>query len=327
MVEFEVFLGTEGQKTASSLISDSTPARLYIATDDIGRVMSSLRHVGESLAAREDDVALQWLISPFAAARTTDEVLSLSSENDLDLRIALPSFDDVEISVPPSMPNLTLIERTGETAEDNIDTGRYDLLVGVPGREDPDRVPGYRSGILLADLHSQVHEKTYRRTLEFMENHWERGIRPTRADPDKASVFWIEAGFLSGGSKNQLEIPQSVTSFFTRDPNREVTEGDSEEIILKVSETSSPDRKVRFHPNNQMPRVYLPTDFTSEYEVEEKYVLFRATDAKESEYQVGLVSEERYEEVLAPITSYCSELGQVGSTEKDPEEGREYGWL
>jgi HKD family nuclease len=77
---------------------------------------------------------------------------------------------------------------------------------------------------------------------------------PSPSDLTSAQSVWIESGFLSGGSHNQLELPQGVENFFGAP-----VPGPGAEIILRLHHGSNSwDSWLKFW-GNQVWRLRLPT--------------------------------------------------------------------
>lgn len=91
-------------------------------------------------------------------------------------------------------------------------------------------------------------------------------------DPESYEYFWLDAGYLSGGSQNQLELPRGANRFF--DFHFEDYEPAQESIgtvTLAVRATFYNGRPLSWHGDNGMERINLPTDYT----YLEKVILFR----------------------------------------------------
>ncbi len=81
-------------------------------------------------------------------------------------------------------------------------------------------------------------------------------------DPASYAGFWVEAGILSGGSRNQLELPRHANEFFGF---REAIYADDQHTIgmptLSARGRIWGDRKLTWHGHNRMERLNLPTAF------------------------------------------------------------------
>lgn len=94
--------------------------------------------------------------------------------------------------------------------------------------------------------------------------------------PDRFEYMWVEVGYASGGSGNQLELPRGGALFFG---DNNPTYGSGQELValLDVSARGSNwrDRKLTWHGNNGMERLNLPTPAQSGFEYAYRVVLFQ----------------------------------------------------
>ena len=116
-----------------------------------------------------------------------------------------------------------------------------------------------------------------RKTSDFLSGFPDE-VEARRVDPTDYSTFWVEAGFVSGGSGNQLELPRTTQRFFGYTFNRY---DDDHHVIgnpeLWVGDSSWP-CKLTWHGNNRMERINLPTPARSGLVYHHRVVLFYRRD-------------------------------------------------
>ena len=99
----------------------------------------------------------------------------------------------------------------------------------------------------------------------------ERGL-----DPMAYNAFWVEAGLVSGGSHSQVELPRLANRFFESDfdeyDKREVTPITELELTVGPETFQCP---LRWHGDNQMERINLPTPARSGLVYAGQVVIFR----------------------------------------------------
>lgn len=95
--------------------------------------------------------------------------------------------------------------------------------------------------------------------------------------PGDHDAFWVETGYMSGGSRNQLELPRHANEFF----GFHETEYQSDQHIigeprLHARGTTFTDRRLTWHGDNRMERINLPTESQGGYpDYADKVLLFR----------------------------------------------------
>lgn len=95
-------------------------------------------------------------------------------------------------------------------------------------------------------------------------------------EPPQYQAFWVEVGYTSGGSGNQLELPRRGQTFFGYDfddyDDEHHTIGTP---ILVVGDRVWDDRPLTWHGNNRMERINLPTQAQSGLVYRDRVVLFQ----------------------------------------------------
>lgn len=94
--------------------------------------------------------------------------------------------------------------------------------------------------------------------------------------PNQYTAFWIDAGYLSGGSHNQLELPRLAHRFFGF--AFEAYRAQQQEIgrpVLLLNQSRSDDRKLTWHGNNRMERLNLPPPTQNHVDYQNTVILFR----------------------------------------------------
>ena len=116
-----------------------------------------------------------------------------------------------------------------------------------------------------------------RKTSDFLSVFRDE-VEAGMVDPTGYSTFWVEVGFVSGGSGNQLELPRSAQRFFGCTFNRY---DDDHHVIghpeLWVGDRSWP-CKLTWHGKNRMERINLPTPTRSGLVYHYRVVLFEWRD-------------------------------------------------
>lgn len=106
-------------------------------------------------------------------------------------------------------------------------------------------------------------------------------IAHNKVDPGAMFNFWIEAGSMSsGGSNNQLELPRGANQYFGLDfqayaDNHETMGEVDLEVRGKILQ-----RQLRWHGNNRMERIYLPTIQQGGYNYAGTIILFTYVDSR-----------------------------------------------
>jgi HKD family nuclease len=97
-----------------------------------------------------------------------------------------------------------------------------------------------------------------------------------RLDPSLYDHFWVQAGMMSGGSRNQLELPRHGSQFFGFSF---AAYGSAPAQIGLLSLTSGgrtwSGRPLRWHANNGMERLNLPTVAQGGFDYRDTAVMFR----------------------------------------------------
>ncbi len=108
----------------------------------------------------------------------------------------------------------------------------------------------------------------------------EENIIPTTLS--NATVLWIDAGFLSGGSRSQIEFPEEIGRFFkTNQTHEEVN------ISIIYAGITFPEKRMEFHGNSVW-RLNLPTEDQGLGEYDDKVLVFEKTE-KNNNYRLWLV--------------------------------------
>lgn len=94
-------------------------------------------------------------------------------------------------------------------------------------------------------------------------------------DPAEYQVFWVEAGYTSGGSGNQLELPRRAQNFFGFAFDRYDDEHHTIGHPTLGVGADSWSRPLTWHGNNRMERVNLPTTAQSGLTYRDRVVLFQ----------------------------------------------------
>jgi HKD family nuclease len=95
-------------------------------------------------------------------------------------------------------------------------------------------------------------------------------------DPMSYDALWVEAGLVSGGSQSQVELPRLANRFFGADfdhyDEASVTPIADLELLVGASRWSRP---LRWHGDNRMERINLPTPRESGLTYSGHFVRFR----------------------------------------------------
>jgi HKD family nuclease len=132
-----------------------------------------------------------------------------------------------------------------------------------------------------------------------------------------ANILWIESGFLSGGSRNQLELPQGVEVFFGIDEALP----DVKNPLTLLKDGNEWDSWLQFW-GNQVLRLRMPTKaqgISEDYE--DALILFNRLSGSSFDFEVIPIRSNRANR----IRNDSEALGQLRKTRGDG--GREYGWL
>ena len=106
-------------------------------------------------------------------------------------------------------------------------------------------------------------------------------IAAGRLSPGDFTHFWVEGGSMSSSaSHNQLELPRGANRFFNflfaRYDHRQAEIGHPR---LMVGGRPFANRKLAWHGDNGMERIYLPTEHQSNLVYQDQCILFRKTRA------------------------------------------------
>ncbi len=106
-------------------------------------------------------------------------------------------------------------------------------------------------------------------------------IAAGRLIPGDFTHFWVEAGSMSSSaSHNQLELPRGANRFFNFSFSRyDHSQAEIGRPRLVVRGRTFPNRKLAWHGDNGMERIYLPTQHQSNLVYQDQCVLFRRTRA------------------------------------------------
>lgn len=94
-------------------------------------------------------------------------------------------------------------------------------------------------------------------------------------DPAQFQAFWVEVGYTSGGSGNQLELPRRGQAFFGYDFDDYDDEHHTIGTPVFVVGDQAWDRPLTWHGNNRMERLNLPTEAQSGLVYRDRVVLFQ----------------------------------------------------
>ena len=101
----------------------------------------------------------------------------------------------------------------------------------------------------------------------------ERGV-----DPASFSGFWIEVGFASGGSQNQIELPRLASQFFGHPfDDYHLAQATIAFLTIRTSQHEVERRKLTWHGNNRMERILVPTVIQGGERVANRVVFFERT--------------------------------------------------
>jgi HKD family nuclease len=90
---------------------------------------------------------------------------------------------------------------------------------------------------------------------------WE-AINSGACDPKAYEYFWVDAGYLSGGSQNQLELPRGANRYFGFSfDDYDLPQEPIGVVDLAVRSAFHSGRPLSWHGDNRMERVNLPTSF------------------------------------------------------------------
>lgn len=97
-------------------------------------------------------------------------------------------------------------------------------------------------------------------------------------DPARYSSFWVEAGLVSGGARSQVELPRMANRFFGSKfdeyAQRSVTPIADLDLTVGANSWTRP---LRWHGDNRMERVNLPTPRQSGLDYSGQLVRFKRT--------------------------------------------------
>ena len=87
-------------------------------------------------------------------------------------------------------------------------------------------------------------------------------INSNNCDPLDYEYFWVDAGYLSGGSQNQLELPRGANRYFGFGfEGYDLPQEPIGTVDLGVRAVLNSDRPLSWHGDNRMERINLPTGF------------------------------------------------------------------
>lgn len=141
-------------------------------------------------------------------------------------------------------------------------------------------------------------------------------------DPDtnlhEAKYLWVNVGSVSGGSQNQVDIPNYCSRFFSRE-DRTFGEGDKIKVTISYEGESHSGRTVSWNQKG-MTRISLPTEVKNIPDLEDYYIIFEKKDG--NRFGMNPVSDED-RDVLDSFFQRSQEIGHV----KEAKSGRAYGWV
>lgn len=134
---------------------------------------------------------------------------------------------------------------------------------------------------------------------------------PVAGDASSAKSLWLDAGSITGGAGNQLELMRPVVSYFGDFSNVE-----TRRIELQMEAQRWTNNVVRYYPNSGMWRINIEAELVRSIGgLRDKTVFFERQ--RPDAYQVRTLD---YAETKA-IRELSEEMGSVGETST-----REYGW-
>lgn len=108
-------------------------------------------------------------------------------------------------------------------------------------------------------------------------------------DPARHEAFWVEAGSMkSGGARNQLELPRGACRFFGSAFSGYASNAVTpiRTLTLSAGPRTFADRLLRWHGDNRMERLNLPTVAQGGFAYANRVVLFRRRSAGRFELTV-----------------------------------------
>jgi hypothetical protein len=139
-------------------------------------------------------------------------------------------------------------------------------------------------------------------------------------DPTAYQHFWVQCGTMSGGSRNQLELPRGAHRFFGHQMAHEQAHEVPAELTILANGRRFDDRKLAWHGNaleNQMERLNLPTRSQGGYDYSSgtRVVLF----VRDAEGYRLEVADEGSDLALAwrNASAASDRLFRVGRTERE----------
>lgn len=101
-------------------------------------------------------------------------------------------------------------------------------------------------------------------------------VESGRIQPLQFHALWIETGYVSGGSRNQLELPRLSHTFFGYEfSSYSAQQQEIGRPTLIVGERTWNDRKLTWHGNNRMERINLPPPNQSGLNYRNQVILFQ----------------------------------------------------
>lgn len=108
------------------------------------------------------------------------------------------------------------------------------------------------------------------------------------SEPSQYGQMWVQSFEMSGGSHTQLELPRGAHRFFggaTVDADADHVRAIVEPILVAGSETW-PDCPLRWHGNNRMERINLPSAANGGFNYAQSMILFRRLPTNSYELRV-----------------------------------------
>lgn len=107
-----------------------------------------------------------------------------------------------------------------------------------------------------------------------------RDVVEAGLDPAEFTAFWIDVGYSSGGSGNQLELPRLANRFFGYHFDQY---DDDQHTIGKPNLFTGNNewhRLLTWHGNNRMERINLPTELQGGFEYRDRVILFERAGSR-----------------------------------------------
>jgi hypothetical protein len=139
-------------------------------------------------------------------------------------------------------------------------------------------------------------------------------------DVTKATVLWIEADPVFGGSMSQVQFPVQLSGFFYLPPNARF--GAERQVGVSAAGVDFPEKKMDFH-HNQMWRLNLPTSRQGFGGYQHTILVFERTRRKN---RFRLWTLESSHPLFRKLRAKCRADGKVASTRREDGSLRAFGY-